>query len=129
LSQQGRLLSWKDFQKRTAEATGSVIIEVANQHQTRFWWTADRILSRAPMEPPKFSELDINVYGGATYHAFARWCYENYLTPQSGKAMLVWPVEAGFETFPFDPKYDEQMKQRFPNQDVVVLTFYDARYA
>ena len=129
LAKQGRLLSWGDFLARTMQSTGSVIIEVGNKRKSRFWWAAERILADAPMEPPKFSELNIIAYGGATYHPFARWCYENYLVLEGGKALLAYPVEANFETFPFEFNYDEEMKNRFPNQDVVIVTFYDARYA
>jgi len=129
LTEQGRILSWADFCKRTADSAGSVIIEVGNKRNSRFWWATESILSLAPVEPPKYAELNIIAYGGATYPPFARWCYENYLNPQNGKALLVWPVEADFETFPFERDYDEKMKQRFPKQDVVILSFYDIRYA
>jgi len=129
LAEQGRVLSWNDFLNRTTQSVGSIIVEVGNKRCTRFWWSADRILAQSPMAPPKYSELNKIAYGGAEYHSFARWCYENYLTPQHGHAMLVWPVEADFETFPFDPDYDAIMQQRFPNQDVVIVTFYDTRYA
>lgn len=129
LAEQGRFLSWTEFLTRTSDSPGTVVIEVGNKLQSRFWWTAEKILSQAPTEPPKYAELNIIFYGGATYHPFSRWCYENYLAPDTGTAFLVSSFDAGFETFPFDPEYDEQMKQRFPNQDVVILTFYDTRFA
>ncbi len=128
LATSDRLLPWPDFLTRTQKGNGSVIVEVGNKAQTRFWWTADRILSIAPMAPPRFGELNIIAYGGADFHPFARWCYEHYLSPASGNALLAYPVKAEFETFPFEEDYDDQMKKRFPDQDVVVLTFYDARY-
>ena len=129
LSEQGRLLSWAEFLARTRQSRGTVVVEVGNKLQRRFWWIGEEILLLAPKQPPKYAELNIISYGGATYHPFSRWCYENYLAPKGGKAFLVSSLEADFETFPFAPDYDEQMKERFPNQDVVILTFYDTRYA
>ena len=129
LTEQGRFLSWTDFLKRTNNSPVTVVIEVGNKLPSRFWWTDEKILAQVPAEPPKYAELNIIAYGGRTYHPFSRWCYENYLAPNGGTAFLVSSLEAGFETFPFDTDYDEQMKQRFPNQDVVILTFFDTRYA
>jgi hypothetical protein len=128
LAAKGRILSWPQFLGRTNGSCGSIIIEVGSKAQTRFWWADDRILAQAPLEPPKFSELIIVSYGGTKYHPFARWCYEHYLSLDAGRALLACPVEADFETFPFAQNFDELMRARFPNQEVVVLTFYDARY-
>ena len=129
LAKQNRRISWPNFQERLSESAGTVIVEVGNKRPTRFWWTTDEILSIAPMEPPEFSELNWIAYGGEEYHPFARWCYEHYISLDSGKAFLVYPVEADFETFPHAEDFDEQMRARFPDCQVVVVTFYDVRYA
>jgi hypothetical protein len=120
---------WDEFLQRMPGAGGTIIIEVGNKRSSRFWWTPDEIRKSSPIAPPLRSEMNWIIYGGSDYHPFARWCYENYLNPIDGRAVLVWPIEADFETFPFEPDYDIQMRDRFPNQDVIVLPFYDVRYA
>lgn len=128
ISRNQRRISWEDFLSKTQQSDGSVIIEVGNKRETRFWWTTDRVLSLAPFPPPEFRELNIIAYGGANQPAFSRWCYENYLAVDTGKATLIHPVKADFETFPFDEDYDKQMQNRFSRHEVAIITFYDVRY-
>ncbi len=132
MTRQGRILCWADFLARTKQESGSLIVEVGTKRETRFWWAADRILLKAPMQPPKFFEYDAVQCGGSKYHPFARWSYENYLSPQCGKAYLVFPVQADFKAdfvnLLFDVDAEVKMRERFPNQDLIILPFYDARY-
>ena len=128
LSADDRLVSWSDFIEQTTRQKGTVIVEVGNKSPTRFWWVLDDLLSRAPLSAPKFEQLNYCVYGGSDQHPFNRWCYDNYTSPLTGRAVLVHPIEAVFETFPSEPNYAEHMKARFPNQQVVIVTFYDVRY-
>jgi hypothetical protein len=130
LSEKHRLLSWQDFLTRTQNESGSIIIEFGNKAIMRFWFTNDRILALAPMKPPEFRELDFTILGGADYHPFARWCYEHYLSLETGNAILAYPERTYLEGLPFwfKEEFQAEIKKRFPNQDVVFLTFYDARY-
>ena len=130
LKQQGRIIPWREFLDRANQKPGSVIIEVGNKRQTRFWWSDDRLLALAPMKPPELSDLNIIAYGGAHQHPFIEWCYDSYLSLETGSASYIDDgAAAEFETFPFDrANYVHQMKQRFPKQDVIVVTFFDVRY-
>jgi hypothetical protein len=129
MEQQGRVISWTEFLYRANGEEGTIVIEVGNKATSRFWWVRDRLRTISPIQPPKLSEQSINAYGGKDYHPFARWCYEKYLNPEDGKALMAFPVEADFETWPFErDNYEVQMQKRFPRQEIVVLTFYDTRY-
>lgn len=128
LKGQGRVMSWTGFLERTRKDGGSIVIEVGNKAETRFWWVEERVLSLAPVAPVPFSDVDIIVYGGGKYTPFARWCYERYLSPIDGTAVLAVPVEADFETFPFSEAFLQEMRNRFSRQEVAIVPFYDARY-
>jgi hypothetical protein len=129
LSANGRLLSWGEFLVQTQNESGSVVMEVGKKAKPRFWWTRDRILSIAPMAPPRLREQEYVAFGGANYHPFARWCYEHYLSPETGSAFLTYPEKDDVKgLFSLGDDCEERIQERFPNQDVVVLTFYDARY-
>jgi len=128
LKKHKRVISWPQFLEKARDVPGSVIVEIGNNAETRFWWVEERVMSLAPIPPVPFSQVNIIVYGGGKFTPFARWCYERYLSPVDGIAVLASPVEADFETFPFSETYAEEMRNRFPKQDVVIVSFYDARY-
>jgi len=87
-----------------------------------------RLLQDLESLHPPYTRDDIFIFGGPKYHPFSRWCYEHYLNPEDGVAVFALPVEADFETFPFEETFETQMQERFPKHQVIVSPFFDARY-
>ena len=120
-------MTWNEFLQRMPGAGGTVIIEIAIKGAIRYWWTPDEVRKTSPIAPPLWSESNLFDSGGSNYHPFARWCYENYLNPIDGRAVLVWPVEASIENVASGDD-EKWMRERFPDQDVIILPVYDLRY-
>lgn len=127
MQKQGRILRWAEFLADVRERPGgTVVIEVGNKAPTRFWRTPDAVRVLSPIEPPATKDVDFFTFGGANQHPFKRWCYEQYLAPDGG---TVHPKQSDFRTSPMETeKFEAEARSRFPGSDVIVMTFYDARF-
>ncbi len=125
----GRIISWADFLSRADHDAGTIIVEFGSKATSRFWWTPDPVPDKTPHSRRRYYlNFDWIGCGGSKYHPFTRWCYEQYLNPVDGKALLAFPVQADFEFFPLVKGYEEQMRARFPRQELIILTYYDTRH-
>jgi len=92
----GRFLPWATLAPKLLAAEGTLIIEQwsddPKRPRCRFWWTGEDVTRLAPVAPPSPNHLD--VYGSKRPHPFVVWCFNQYLHPEHGKAVLTEPKEA-----------------------------------
>ncbi len=112
-------MTWSELLSRE---DGSVIVEVGNKVRARFWWTRDDVISLAPVSPPAIHELDLFAFEHKEVHPFVHWCFERYLSPETGRATMAYPVEASFE-FHDDGSYADMITALFQSPRVVIITF------
>ncbi len=95
----GRYLSPRELKSRlAANASGTLIVDAPTLgwRITRVWWIEENVLSTAPVEPPvledrrvvpdRFQELPEEFL---TWHPLNRWCWHQYLSPETGHDSLV----------------------------------------
>jgi hypothetical protein len=79
----------------------------------RIWWTSDKVLDLAPVPPPAQEDLDI--FGLRPPHGFVVWCFDRYLEPTQGRAVL---TEVPFE-LPAGLFFADFFLKRYPSASVV----------
>ena len=84
MRKQGRLVAWRDLERRLMDGEGTVIEEVGLKGARRVWWTPDDVASLGEL-PSSYREVG-DVLDGAP-HAFNDWCLAEYLDPERGRAM------------------------------------------
>jgi len=65
--------------------TGTILLDVYGGN-TRAWWTTDDVIGGAPCAPPENSTVAF--YNKEPPHPFEVWCFENYTSPDTGRALL-----------------------------------------
>jgi len=90
MREEGRFMPWPQLKPRLLKGEGTLIVEQARSERMRVWWTPGKVLQPAPKhQPPSEDELDYERRDQP--HPFVAWCYEQYLDPKSGRAMLTQP--------------------------------------
>lgn len=120
MEQQARFIAWGDLEPDLQEGKGTLIVEQGAKQPVRLWWTKDDIPLLAPMPLPTDDELD---YLGLTEpHPFVIWCFEHYLNPQTGKAMLTKPA------FSYPPGLisSSTFRKLYPSLSVVLTVRLDS---
>lgn len=84
MRKQGRLVAWRDLERRLMDGEGTVIEEVGLKGAQRVWWTPDDVASMGRL-PSSYEEVG-DVLEGAP-HAFNDRCLAEYLDPDRGRAM------------------------------------------
>ena len=83
----GRTISFDDFYKTLEEGHGTVICEWQDVFKgpVRLWWTPDDIYAATP-----YPCVDhVHMATDPTYRPFLDWCFQQYLSASSGKALYV----------------------------------------
>jgi hypothetical protein len=114
MRRQGRFIQWSALEPRLQVGEGTLIVEQAQKAGIRVWWVHDDVLRTAPIQPPL--ENHLNYFPLTEPHPFFSWCFERYLNPDSGQAILTDPPYSyppGFATAAF-------FKDRFPALSVVM---------
>jgi hypothetical protein len=85
----GRVLAKRQFLANLSSG-GSMLIEKPSMgwNITRAWWTSDDIIHIAPM-PPATAEEWRQAARQELAHKWDCWCWDNYTSPESGKAYLL----------------------------------------
>jgi len=83
MRKQGRLVAWRDLERRLMDGEGTMIEEVDLKGAERVWWTPDAVASLGRL-PSSYREVG-DVLDGAP-HAFNDWCLAEYLDPERGRA-------------------------------------------
>lgn len=82
----GRTVSWSDVEKHLESGAGTLVIEQAQKQSLRFWWTPDDVPRSCPLTIPSFDEL--NLFYPDPKQPFVGWCFQRYLSPETGTALL-----------------------------------------
>lgn len=88
----GRTISLKQTKNHVAIHGGTLILEfpTIGWGISRAWWTPDNVALIGPCTPPDEKERrelkDFIFYG---LHEWDRWCFNNYTSPDTGRAFLV----------------------------------------
>lgn len=93
----GRFVAWRELEPRLQSGEGTLVIEQAQKDGIRVWWTPDDVIQESPVAPVPERELDYLRIESP--HPFVAWCFERYLHPQTGHALLTRPpywYPAGF---------------------------------
>jgi hypothetical protein len=80
-------------QLRGRTTTGTLILDFPTFSWAiwRVWYTPDDVMAHAPVPPPN----DGGTFSQRTppdrfeWHPFHRWCWDRYLSPESGSALLI----------------------------------------
>jgi hypothetical protein len=110
----GRFIPWKDLEPRLQDGEGTLLVEQAQKDAIRVWWTQQNVLQEAPTQAPALQDVDY--LRMEKPHPFVTWCFDHYLSPETGEASLTDPPYA------YPPGFAEEsfFKQRFPNLRVVM---------
>jgi len=103
-----RFIPWNELEPRLQAGEGTLVVEQAMVEGLRVWWTDEDITQHAPMPTPSEKELDYHRFKKP--HPFVSWCYDSYLSPESGRALLTNP--------PFS----------YPRRGVTEAAFFKARF-
>lgn len=100
----GRYLTRSELRARVEEFGGTLIVEDPSLgwNFTHAWWTPDDLLALSPFPQPTDEEYD-NAVKTMNCLDWDRWCWENYTSPDKGRAYLLrtWngvTMERFFET-------------------------------
>src|SRR5262249_21697827 len=84
----GRVMLFADFAVALENGKGTVICEWKTplKGPGRLWWTGDDLSAKSPF--PITSRSDV-VDPNVKALPFTRWCFDGYINPSEGKALLV----------------------------------------
>jgi len=88
LSAIGRFRPWVDLLGELKSARGTLIVEQALKRGYRIWWTPECVKELCPTEI-EIPDL-IDYYSASQSSLFFRWCFENYCSPTTGRAILTY---------------------------------------
>lgn len=99
----------------SAHDSGTLIVNrtTADFSKANCWWTPDDILTIAPCEMPDDKERRELQSSDSEVHDFDLWCFQRYLSTESGSAMLILPVYNG-------ARMASILKTRKPNMKLVL---------
>jgi hypothetical protein len=110
----GRFIERGELEPRLCGGEGTLVVEQAHKMGSRIWWTPEDVVKAAPTEPPPEEELDFTF--GMVLQPFVIWCFERYLDPDAGTALLTdlrFPDSQGFIR-------EAVVRERFPKLAVVM---------
>ena len=87
MCEKGRFIPWPQLAPRLHRGEGTLIVEQARYERIRVWWTPSDVFQVVPKPPPP-PEEELDYDRRDRPHPFVSWCYERYLHPHSGLAML-----------------------------------------
>jgi hypothetical protein len=116
MAQQDRFVPWEDLEPWLESGKGTLIVEQANKRYERTWWTTEDVANLSPVGLPSEEEPDYHVPRIRDPHPFVFWCLEQYLHPETGRALLTRP--AGLYSIGYVPV--DICKSRFPKLTVVM---------
>lgn len=106
-----RFIDSADLRLRTSQVPGTFILDdLTDSRVTRLWWTEDDISMLGPARPSD----DEQANGVWFDHPFYTWCFDEYLDPERGRALL---VAAGNGA-----KLKENVRRKFSNVPVLKLS-------
>ena len=126
LKSRGRFMLWKELKPRLQAGEGTLIVEESVLHGMRIWWTTDDVMQFGPVQECDAVELYYD--SDAEPPLFVAWCFEQYLHPDTGKAVLTKPhyVNPSLGFFGLNDAYppgfvDKSFfAERFPKMRVVM---------
>jgi hypothetical protein len=62
---------------------GTLIVQQGHMRPTRLWWTPQDVTTLTPLPLPPLTDL---IDAGGTKHPFVEWCYQRYLSADTGIA-------------------------------------------
>jgi hypothetical protein len=111
-----RVLDWKEVEGHLNAGMGTLIVEQTNKTGIRFWWTKDDLISTAPSPILQVEDLGHDYLRGKSARPFVVWCFDNYLSVDSGKASLAPPENL---RLPPGPVKTEFLHSVYPNAKIV----------
>jgi hypothetical protein len=122
LIEQGRFVEWNELEQKLLSGEGTLVVEQAQKQGCRVWWTPEDVAGLSPVAPPSEEELDYLKFTPA--HPFVLWCFQQYLQPESGRAILTNPPYSYPPEFidSYPPGFMEAdfFRSRFPHVNVVM---------
>ncbi len=85
---QKRVMIWSDFARCMEGRRGTLLIEGSEIKWLNWWWTEEDIRAVSPHPVPK-KRLPYNRKEQRALLLFREWCYERYMEPTNGRALLV----------------------------------------
>jgi len=126
LGADGRLIDWNSLEPRLLAGSGTLIVEqptfgVRYGDPRHIWWTEERVLDLSPYAPPPMGDLYFGDFDESD--TFIGWCFNRYLDPEHGAALLVAGPKDNREIHRIhgDRQY---LKERFPKLCVVHTAQY-----
>jgi len=111
-----RTLPWREVESHLHAGTGTLIVERANKHRDRFWWTLDDVVSASPVAQPAFDELAF--MRPDPTEPFLAWVSTHYLSLSSGAAFLT-PVVRRHR--PADFFETDSLRRAYPAARVIMV--------
>jgi hypothetical protein len=90
MREKGRFIPWPQLEPHLRRGEGTLIVEQGRSERIRVWWTPGDVFQTVP-KPPLPSEDELDYDRRDRPHPFVSWCYERYLHPESGQALLTRP--------------------------------------
>ena len=81
-----RTIEWRVVERHLADGHGTLIIEQAQKQASRWWWVSDDVLSLSPVQALPFDDIDF--IQPDRHQSFVAWCFDRYLSPATGRALL-----------------------------------------
>jgi hypothetical protein len=98
LRKAGRAIEWPEFVQALNTGHGTVIIETYfPKGPERWWWTEENVCSLSPSPMADAREIEL----GADFEndPVGDWCFEQYVSTSTGKALLVGGSREGRKSF------------------------------
>ena len=111
-----RTIEWRVVERHLADGHGTLIIEQAQKQGCRFWWVSDDVLSLAPVPVPPFDDIDF--IQPDRQQPFVAWCFEQYVSPSTGRALLTRYKGPALPRGFVSPQF---FTNRFPSARIVVV--------
>ncbi len=110
----GRFIPWMELEAHLRAGEGTLVVEQAQKDGVRVWWTQEDVVQKAPTQPP--AEQDLDYLRFTVPHPFVSWCFERFLSPESGNALLTAPP------YSYPPGFVEEafFRDKFPKLRIVM---------
>jgi hypothetical protein len=89
MANSGRVRPWRLIAEDAVAGRGTIIVETVHKGPTRLWWTEKKVTDEFGEEPPKLNSFELT--SGTPENPFSVYCWRQYLNPQSGTALLIYP--------------------------------------
>ena len=109
----GRLKPWNLIAEDAVAGRGTIIVETVHKGPTRLWWTEKKVKDEFGEEPPRLNNFELT--SGTPESPFSNYCWRQYLNPQTGTAILIYPEPE----LPNRDRIQHRLRAQFPDARVV----------